>query len=387
MANDFDPGSRLRVLDALRVMGSPPEERFDRITRMARELFGVPVAEIHFLDDTILFTKSPQEPNWPVSYPRKGTFCDATLQKKAMLVIRDLGVDPMFSTHENVVGAPHVRFYAGRPLSVDDGLPLGTICLLDFVPRELSVEQRVLLDEFGQWVERELRHSADRDRASEVQVKMFPAAVRHPDGYDLAGLSIPRMQIAGDFYTWRICDRSIDMTLVDVMGKGTAATILAASVRSAFHARAGEPPAEVVAAVNTQLHGDFAATETFAALFHGRLELKTGRLEFVDAGHGLTVLIRADGSFQRLASLGLPLGIADDGGWLTQTVDLKPGDSLVSFTDGVLDLYDGTLHSLTQVTDLVRTSASTDEFFSAVRLLAASGQVTDDITVLVVTRR
>ncbi|MDJ0325477.1 PP2C family protein-serine/threonine phosphatase [Cryobacterium sp. PH31-AA6] len=180
---------------------------------------------------------------------------------------------------------------------------------------------------------------------------MFPAAVRHPDGYDLAGLSIPRMQIAGDLYTWRIGDRFIDMTLVDVMGQGTAAAILAAGVRSAFHARADEPPAE-----------------------------------FVDAGHGLTVLIRADGSFQRLASRGLPLGISEGGGWLTQTVGLVPGDSLVSFTDGVLDLYDGTLHSLTQATDLVGASASTDEFFSAVRLLAASGQATDDITVLVVTR-
>lgn len=386
MTDELRSDRRLEALAELGLMGSAPEERFDRITRMARELFRVPMAEIHLLDDSTLFTKSPQLPGAPVSYPRAGTFCDATLEKRTTLVIPDLGADRAFADHVNVVGAPHVRFYAGRPLEVEDGLQLGTLCLLDVVPRELSAADESLLDEFGQWVERELGDTVERDRAAEVQMRLAPERLHHAAGYDFSGMSLPRLHVAGDFYSWWPDDTSVDLTLVDVMGKGTAAAIVAAGIRSAFHARAGRDPAEVVAAVSAQLHRDFSATETFATLFHARLDTASGRVEFVDAGHGLTVLLRADGSFQRLAALGLPLGIAEDGGWATQAVDLAPGDALVSFTDGVLDLYDGTLQSLSRATDLVRDSANVEELFASITSLAAQGTATDDITVLVVKR-
>ncbi|MWV60392.1 PP2C family protein-serine/threonine phosphatase [Rathayibacter sp. VKM Ac-2754] len=386
MAGDAVSDPRSDALAALGVMGSPPEERFDRITRMARDLFGVPMAEIHFLDESTLFTKSPQNPGWPLEYPREGTFCDATLQKRSMLVIPDLGADPAWADNANVAGAPYVRFYAGRPISVDGGLQLGTICLLDFVPRDLSEDQQRLLDEFGSWVERELRDSAERDRAAEVQAQLLPLDLTHPDGYALTGMSVPRLQVAGDFYDWWVGDGFVDITLADVMGKGAAAAIIAASIRSAFHARVGDAPTRAVAGVNRQLLRDFTATGTFATLFHCRLETETGRLDFVDAGHGLSVVLRADGSFQRLASLGLPLGIAEDGGWMTQSVELAPGDALVSFTDGVLDLYDGTLNSLAEVTALARASASAEEFFASVRTLSLGEKASDDVTVLVVSR-
>lgn len=377
---------RLAAIDELAIMGTPPEERFDRITRMAREIFGVPMAEIHILDDTTLYTKSPQTPGWPVEYPRVGTFCDATLRGETTLVIPDLERDGEFGRHENVVGAPHVRFYAGRPLEVESGLQVGTICLLDVVPRELTGEQEALLDELGSWVERELRDRADRDRGADVQSRLSPGDLAHPAGYELAGLSLPMHGLAGDFYTWQTDSEGIDLTLGDVMGKGTGAAIVAAGVRSAFRARAGGAPAASVAAVNDQLLDDFAATETFATLFHGRLDTATGRIRFIDAGHGLSVLLRADGSFQRLGSLGLPIGIASDGGWAEQSVELAPGDALVSFTDGLLDLYDGTLRSLTDATDLARSCADTAAFFQAVQSLRDEGRAQDDITVLVVKR-
>ena len=386
MLGDRVPDPRLAALDELDIMGTPPEERFDRITRMAKDLFGVAVAEIHFLDETTLFTKSPQLPGWPLEYPRAGTFCDATLREQRMLVIPDLGTDGEFAQHENVAGAPHVRFYAGRPLMVEAELAVGTLCLLDFVPRDLSADQQALLDELGDWVERELRDRVERDRAADVQMRLSPADETHPAGYELAGLSIPLHGLAGDFYSWRGDDESIDLTLADVMGKGAAAAIVGAGVRSAFHARSGSTPSVAVAAVNEQLLDDFAVTGTFATLFHARLETATGRLDFVDAGHGLSVLLRPDGSFQRLASLGLPLGIAPEGGWADQTVELAPGDSLVSFTDGLLDLYDGTLESLAEATELARSCGSTQEFFDAIRALAATEKALDDITVLVVTR-
>lgn len=377
---------RLVALAQLGLMGSPPEERFDRITRAARDLFGVPIAEIHLLSDTTLYTKSPQYPGVPTTYEREGTFCDATLRKGGTLVLPDLQDDPEFAGFPVVAEDPHLRFYAGRPLSVQEGQRVGTLCLLDFAPRELTPDELELLDEFGRWVELELQDTVDHDRAAEIQAKLSPEPVASGNGYSLAGLRIPFYRLAGDFYSWRVGSEFIDFTVADVMGKGAGAAILAASVRSAFQARAGGPPAAVIAAVNKQVLDDFAATESFATLFHGRLDPATGRFEFVDAGHGLTVILRADGQTERLTSLGLPVGIAADGGWTAQVMELRPGDAIVSVTDGLLDLYDGTLQSLTTAGDLVRESSTTEEYFAAVRRLAKTSRVRDDITVLVVRR-
>ena len=101
---------------------------------------------------------------------------------------------------------------------------------------------------------------------------------------------------------------------------------------------------------------------------------------------GLSVLLRPDGSFQRLASLGLPLGIAAEGGWADQTVELAPGDSLVSFTDGLLDLYDGTLRAVDRVAELARGSASADDLVRRITALAATQANPDDVTVVVLRR-
>ena len=87
-----------------------------------------------------------------------------------------------------------------------------------------------------------------------------------------------------------------------------------------------------------------------------------------------------------VALAGDQAGIAEDGGWVTQTVDLAVGDSLVSFTDGVLDLFDGTLQSLVLAADLVRTSEGAIGFLTALTALAGSGRALDDITALLVTR-
>ena len=140
-----------------------------------------------------------------------------------------------------------------------------------------------------------------------------------------------------------------------------------------------------MAAVSEQLQPDFSATETFATLFHGRLDTATGRVDFVDAGHGLTVLLRADGTFHRLAALGLPLGITEDGGWVTQTVDLGVGDSLVSFTDGVLDLFPVELEAMHDLERLLAATPEPARIVEVVERLALERDRSDDVTVVATT--
>ena len=113
-----DGGERERVLalHSLELMGTPPEERFDRITRLARDFFDVPVAAVNLLDERELFIKSPNVPG-SRTRDRSETFCDVTSSRPGLLVVEDAAADPRFASKPDVAGGRGVRFYAGRPLT------------------------------------------------------------------------------------------------------------------------------------------------------------------------------------------------------------------------------------------------------------------------------
>jgi GAF domain-containing protein len=112
--SDSGERARVRALHSLDLMGTAPEERFDRITRIARELFDVPVAAVNLLDERELFVKSPSV-HGPRTMDRSDTFCDATISSPGLLVVEDATADPRFASKPDVAGGRGVRFYAGRP--------------------------------------------------------------------------------------------------------------------------------------------------------------------------------------------------------------------------------------------------------------------------------
>lgn len=377
---------RLAALDDLGIVGTGSEERFDRITRMAKQLFGVPIAEINFIDDEHQFTKSPQGPGGPTFGPRADSFCDVVVQQPDIIVVPDALEDDRFAHRGSVTGAPHIRFYAGRPLSVSDGAQVGTICLVDTAPRGLTDEEQDLLDELGAWVERELRHVHAADHARRTQQRMLPAPLVHDDGVTVAGFTQPYSEVAGDYFASISSPGRVDVTLTDVMGKGYSAAIIAATVRSAFQARPGWEPAAAVSAVNDQLLADLSATGTFATVFHAALDTRTGVLRYADAGHGLSAILRADGTLERLASTDLPIGIAEGDAWKAYETTLAPGEVLFSCSDGALDLYDGTLSALDELAEFVRRSVDDASLFAALSDVVGTVHPEDDVTMLVVRR-
>jgi hypothetical protein len=377
---------RVAAVERLELLDTPGEERFDRITRIARELFEVPVAEINLLDDSRQFTKSPQFAGGDPNSDRTQSFCDVTIQRPEVLVVQDATKDDRFSWRSTVTGERHIRFYAGRPLSLGDDFRVGTLCLVDTTPREFSPEQLHLLDELGSWVERELRDTADLDRAAEVQQKLLPREQPSWPDYEVAGVCLPAKNVGGDFYSWHGAGDSIELTLADVMGKGTAGAIMAATVRAAFQSRTGEDVVRAVDVVNAQLSDDLDLIGSFATLFHGVIDIGTGTLDYADAGHGLTLVVRRDGSSERLEATGLPIGIVADAKWGRGKVTLGPGDRLITFTDGVLDLYDGTLECLPEIAALVRQSDSAQDTVARIAQRAAATKADDDVTVVVVSR-
>lgn len=376
---------RVAALHSLNLMGTDPEERFDRITRIARELFHVPVAAVNLLDDKELFIKSPTVPG-ARTMDRADTFCDVTISGPDLLVVEDAAADPRFASKPDVAGGRGVRFYAGRPLTINGEHRVGTLCLFDSKSRVLSEADRRVLDELGSWAERELYDSMDLDRAHDVQQALLPSSSPGAPSYELAGMNLPAHRVGGDFYTWNEADSYLDVTLADVMGKGTAAALMAATVRAATNAAGTAEPSAAFNHASQTLAEDLDATGVFATGFRCRLNLKTGELRYADAGHGLSLIVSPDGEYRQLRSPGLPLGLGGPGSWQANETKLQPGQVLVSFTDGVLDLYDGTLAALDEVAELVRQHPHPSTLIEALRRLAPVKKRDDDITVIALRR-
>ncbi len=146
---------RLSSLRALQILDTPPEERFDRITRLAKLLFGVPITLISLVEDERQWFKSVE--GLPVcETSRDVSFCAHAMLSRALFIIPDALADARFADNPLVTGDPWIRFYARCPLYALDGSALGSFCILDRQPRELSASDQQVLRDLGTWVENEI---------------------------------------------------------------------------------------------------------------------------------------------------------------------------------------------------------------------------------------
>jgi diguanylate cyclase (GGDEF)-like protein/PAS domain S-box-containing protein len=158
---------RVKALHALGILDTAQEDRFDRYTRLAAATFGVPIALISLVDTDRQWFKSGIGVD-VCETPRSIAFCSHAVALDDLLVVPDTLLDERFATNPGVLGAPHVRFYAGQPVHSLDGQPLGTLCIADTRPRQLDEAGRRMLYDLAQLVQDELnRHVlvAARDAA------------------------------------------------------------------------------------------------------------------------------------------------------------------------------------------------------------------------------
>ncbi|WP_296252422.1 sensor domain-containing diguanylate cyclase [Pseudomonas sp. UBA4194] len=146
---------RVHTLRSLNILDSAPEERFDRLTRLARRLFDVPIALVSLVDSNRQWFKSCQGLG-TTETSRDVSFCGHAILSDQILMIPDAGSDERFHDNPLVTGEPHIRFYAGCPLKVGNGSNVGTLCLIDTRPRVLDVEERGLLRDLASMAEREI---------------------------------------------------------------------------------------------------------------------------------------------------------------------------------------------------------------------------------------
>jgi diguanylate cyclase (GGDEF)-like protein len=151
----IDEKERLSQLQSLAILDTPPEERFDRVTRMARRLFGVPIALVSLVDENRQWFKSCLGLNISET-ERRISFCGHAILSKGVFVIEDTTQDERFADNQLVTGDPHIRFYAGQPLLTLSGQAMGTLCILDQTPRSLGAEDLAMLADLAGMVEREI---------------------------------------------------------------------------------------------------------------------------------------------------------------------------------------------------------------------------------------
>jgi PAS domain S-box-containing protein len=154
-APSIDERLRLEALYALELLDTEPEERFDRITRLAAALFDEPIAVVNLIDADRQWAKAcigleNRESPYAVS------FCARAIGSDDALVVPDTHLDPRFAEMAVVTGPPYIRFYAGQPISTASGFRVGTLCIAGPEPRELTERELALLYDLARIAETEL---------------------------------------------------------------------------------------------------------------------------------------------------------------------------------------------------------------------------------------
>lgn len=139
--------ARLDALERFCILDTPPEPAFDRVTRLVCAIFKTPMANITLIDGHRQWFKSRIGMD-DSETDRQHAMCYAAIRTQAMMIVPDTRLDPRFRDNPFVTGAPHVRFYAGAPLTMPNGAIIGTLCCFDMAPRSTFgiVEAAILSD-------------------------------------------------------------------------------------------------------------------------------------------------------------------------------------------------------------------------------------------------
>jgi GAF domain-containing protein len=172
--------SRVAALRLLSILDTQPEERFDRLTRLAKRLFGVPIAQVTLVDENRQWFKSGAG-DLGNETPRDISFCAHAILSDQILIVPDAATDERFIDNPLVTGDPNIRFYAGCPLKVGPH-SVGTLCVIDNKPRAVSEDELQLLRDLGEMAQQELTavQMATTDHLTAISNRRgFEALARH----------------------------------------------------------------------------------------------------------------------------------------------------------------------------------------------------------------
>ncbi|MGI8910345.1 MAG: PP2C family protein-serine/threonine phosphatase [Rubrobacteraceae bacterium] len=236
------------------------------------------------------------------------------------------------------------------------------IGLLNLGPRlsqqEYSADDRKLLSDLAsqtapavrvaQLVRQQKQEAQERERIEQelrvarlIQQTLLPKSLPDTPGYELAAHYQPAREVGGDFYDFlELDDGRLGLVVGDVTDKGVPAALVMATTRTLLRAVAGriDSPGEVLERVNDVLYPDIPPN-MFVTCLYAILDRETGRLHYANAGHDLPYM-KHEGGAKELRATGMPLGLMPGMGYEEKEVFLKPGESVLFYSDGLVEAHD-----------------------------------------------
>lgn len=168
---------RIATLHNLNVLDTPRHDRFDRYTRISTRIFDMPIAVISLVDRYRQWFKSTVGFDAEEA-PRNISFCGHAILGDDIFEIQNTRRDPRFRDNPMVLEQPHIRFYAGAPLEAPNGHKLGTLCIIDRVPRRLSDEEKTMLKNLADMVVNEMINYVDTDTGLDNRNALLSAGAK-----------------------------------------------------------------------------------------------------------------------------------------------------------------------------------------------------------------
>jgi serine phosphatase RsbU (regulator of sigma subunit) len=427
-AQVFDP-DRLAAVRRSGLLDTGPDEAFDRLTRLASTLLGTPYAFVTVVDDTRSYWKScvgvddadPAERQNPV----EESFCQYVIGSDAEVIVTDAAADARTRGNPSIE-VTGVRAWAGFPVRGPGGHILGTFCAMDTVVRDWTPHDVEILDTLSHAAAGEiaLRIAVDdaRDAARQaqeaalaaleaaeesamlsrtLQESLLPPHLPHIPGLDVAARYLRGgrgAEVLGDFYDVFPSPRGAWGVVVgDVAGKGPQAAKTTALARYTLRAAALRTagPSANLATLNSALLEWFTDDAQFLTAVYACLRPHPDGISVRVScgGHDPALIRRADGTVHTVGRPGIILGCVPDPQLRDHHTILRPGDSLIMYTDGVTEarragereLYgNDRLHAQVAATRAVTADDLAAEIESAV--LDFSGRHISDDTAIVVIR-
>lgn len=277
------------------------------------------------------------------------TVRDQVLRDKNSLLVRDTSMDDVFKLQASIV-MQRVRSFMAVPLQTNEKV-IGLLYIdMPDITREFSKEDLSLLTVMANVAAIRIEHarlneveqvermiSKELSQAGEIQRRLLPSAAPKVPGMDLAGYNLPCRTVGGDYFDFfELSGGKIAIVVGDVAGKGMPAAMMMSSLQARLQilVETDENPASIVTRLNKSISSN-CPDNRFITFFLAIMDPANGEIRYCNAGHNPPLLVRANGTTEKLEGGGIILGILPIAQYSEHPASIRSGDTLVLFSDGV----------------------------------------------------